>query len=411
MPGVDTNSGSFIVFADDWGRHPSSCQHIFSHLLDKFPVLWVNTIGMRPPRLDAFTVRRGLEKICQWLNISRRHEKETEVPRSDVCNRTPRVLNPVMWPRVTRRWERAINRALLQWQLAPAVRQYPRPRVVVTTIPIAAILVRVLQVDRWLYYCVDDFRNWPEMDRKGIADLERCLVEQADVIIAANEHLKRHIEEFGKTAVIITHGIDWERWSSPAREKSIEPISEWLRRYERPWIVFWGSINWQVDATIVAAISDRLVQGSILLIGPINTHDPKLGGIARVKMPGPIPQCMLSVLARHTDVLIMPYRRGPGVDESEPLKLREYLATDRPVVVCDIPATRGWADAVDIATTPEEFAAWVDLRLKVGVDPHQLEARQRVRGESWSEKAKQFVEVAFHSLHGPLMNLDPGRTG
>ena len=36
---------SFLVFADDWGRHPSSCQHLIRQLLARYPVLWVNTIG------------------------------------------------------------------------------------------------------------------------------------------------------------------------------------------------------------------------------------------------------------------------------------------------------------------------------------------------------------------------------
>ena len=40
-----------LVFADDWGRHPSSCQHLISRLLDRHRVAWVNTVGMRPPRL------------------------------------------------------------------------------------------------------------------------------------------------------------------------------------------------------------------------------------------------------------------------------------------------------------------------------------------------------------------------
>ena len=43
---------SFIVFSDDWGRHPSSCQHLFRRLLPRYRTFWVNTIGMRRPRLD-----------------------------------------------------------------------------------------------------------------------------------------------------------------------------------------------------------------------------------------------------------------------------------------------------------------------------------------------------------------------
>ena len=60
-------STHFLVFADDWGRHPSSCQHLVRRLLDRHTATWVNTIGMRPPRLDLLTLKRGLGKVRQWL--------------------------------------------------------------------------------------------------------------------------------------------------------------------------------------------------------------------------------------------------------------------------------------------------------------------------------------------------------
>ena len=47
--------GSLLVFADDWGRHPSSCQHLVRRLLDRHQVYWVNTIGTRTPRLNLAT--------------------------------------------------------------------------------------------------------------------------------------------------------------------------------------------------------------------------------------------------------------------------------------------------------------------------------------------------------------------
>ena len=55
-----------LVFADDWGRHPSSCQHLIRRLRDDFRVLWVNSIGTRRVRADSLTFRRGLEKLRNW---------------------------------------------------------------------------------------------------------------------------------------------------------------------------------------------------------------------------------------------------------------------------------------------------------------------------------------------------------
>src|SRR5437867_285086 len=78
---------AILVFSDDWGRHPSSCQHLISRLLDRYRVYWINTIGMRTPHLDWATLKRGAEKIRHWLR-----------PRSHPVQAAdnPRVLNPRM---------------------------------------------------------------------------------------------------------------------------------------------------------------------------------------------------------------------------------------------------------------------------------------------------------------------------
>src|SRR5262245_59913999 len=97
------NKRRLIVFADDWGRHPSSCQHLVRNLLDECEVSWINTIGTRPPRLSRVVFRRSVEKVFQW---------------SKGCNGSasvtaPRVMNPVMYPGFRSGWQRRLNVSLL----------------------------------------------------------------------------------------------------------------------------------------------------------------------------------------------------------------------------------------------------------------------------------------------------------
>src|SRR5437867_4840326 len=119
-----TNRPPLLIFADDWGRHPSSCQHLVSRLLPEHTVLWVNTIGTRVPSLDFNTVRRGFGKIRQWLR-----------PRGDQqpLPHKLRVLNPIMWPWFSSPAHRRVNRFLLVRQLRKALRDLPEPPIAVTT--------------------------------------------------------------------------------------------------------------------------------------------------------------------------------------------------------------------------------------------------------------------------------------
>ena len=135
---------SLLVFADDWGRHPSSCQHLIRQLLGRYEVFWVNTIGMRRPRFDLATFRRAGEKLRHWL-----HRRPAEARPPSGCE--PHVLSPRMWPWFSTTLDRRINRFLLARQLGPLARSLTPPPVVLTTIPIVADLVGALAVRRWVY--------------------------------------------------------------------------------------------------------------------------------------------------------------------------------------------------------------------------------------------------------------------
>jgi len=85
----------------------------------------------------------------------------------------------------------------------------------------------------------------------------------------------------------------------------------------------------------------------------------------------------------------MPYRDMPVTRAMQPLKLLEYLATYKPVVVRRLPATEGWADCCDVVETAEEFVRVCRERAAGGLPEEQRAARERrLPGESWSEKSR-----------------------
>jgi hypothetical protein len=53
-----------------------------------------------------------------------------------------------------------------------------------------------------------------------------------------------------------------------------------------------------------------------------------------------------------------------------------------------LPANRDWADALDLAATPAEFAAAVLNRLDTDLPEDQRVARERLADESWAAKAR-----------------------
>lgn len=382
------DSTSLLVFADDWGRHASSCQHLVRHLLPAHRVDWINTIGMRRPNFGWETLVRGGGKIGRWwiegINSFRRQNSTAEL--------RPLVHDPVMWPSLAANWERVLNRRLLIWQLGRWLHHLPTPPVAVTTVPVVADLVGLLPVKRWIYYCVDDFSVWPGLDGATLARMEELLVARVDRLIAVSPVLQAKLAAWGRPAPLLSHGVDLDFWRhAPPAENN--PKLKPLRGLARPLFIFWGVVDRRQDLAFLSALSQKIDQGIILLVGPRNDPDPSLFAIPRVVVYPALAMEDLPALAREASVLIMPYVDSPATRAMQPLKLKEYLATGKPTVIRRQPAAMEWEDCMDVADSAEEFAALVWRRLHEGVPARQVIARARLQTESWATKAKIFAEV------------------
>lgn len=372
-----------VVFSDDWARHPSSSQHLIRELLPRYQVYWFNTIGTRPPRLDLLTLRRGAEKLLGW---SRRRPRPIGADASN-----PRVVDPVMWPSFSSFVSRRVNRGLLTRAIAESV-PTPENTIGVTTLPIVADLVGRVPLARWIYYCVDDLAEWPGLDRSTLIAMERRLVERVDGIVAVSARLVDRMAEMGRQATLLTHGVDSTLWSRAEGE-----VPDLLTGLEEPWIVFWGVVDRRLATGWVESLASALERGTILLIGPANNPDPALDGIERVVQTGSLPFASLPAVAARAAALIMPYADMEATRAIQPLKLKEYLATGRPVVVSDLPACREWRDACDVVEAAELFSWTVLQRLENGISDEQSEARQRLAGESWRQKAELFERALWNN--------------
>lgn len=369
---ADSPRQRIVVFGDDWGRHPSSAQHIVRHLLGKYRVDWINTVGTRRVRLSWNDFHRGIDKLANWIRLRPPAEKE-RLPEGLI------VHAPAHWPGFRHPIERRLNGWMLWRALRSVLLDRPKPVAVVTTLPITADLARATSELNWIYYCVDDLSQWPGLDRYTLQAME---IEQLHYVtrnIAVSRHLQDHLRALSYTASLVTHGVDRALW---------QIASHAPRGLTRPVAMFWGLIDRRLDAELCLEIAKRC---ELRMIGPRAEIDPRLLD-APITWVGNVPYEALAQHAHGADVLVMPYADLPVTRAMQPLKLKEYLATGLPVIATPLPANREWADALDLAGTADRFTERCLERAISGVPPEQAAARARLVTESWAAKALQFEQ-------------------
>lgn len=365
----------FIVFSDDWGRHPFSCQHIMRHFLPHNRVLWINTIGMRLPRLSLYDVRRSLEKVRSWTRPA---------PAPDLPDGL-RIESPVMIPFAPLAPVRAFNRRSVVRTVERASREMGlHDPVLLATVPNAADYVGSCGESLVVYYCVDEFSVWPGMNLPDmVRELEQDLLRTADLVVAVSDALVERKGNGRTETRLLTHGVDFEHFRA-AYTPQAPPDA--LAGLHGPVIGFYGLIDTHLDVELVAEVLNARPDWNVVLIG---TRRIALDALERYPnflwLPA-VPYEDLPRYAARFDVAIIPYVVNEHTCTANPLKLREYMATGKPVVATPMSEALHFSGCIRIAATSGDFVQSIAEELTRPSPPQKRWAA--LEGETWHDKAE-----------------------
>lgn len=376
---TDHSAPAFVVFGDDWGRHVSTMQHLFSRIAPHARVLWINAIGHREPTLA------DLGRIWRKLGAMQRHEQpERRVIRGAAPERViqPRVLPWHSWPLVS-----AFNRAMLKRTVRHAVRAAGiQDFVLVTGTPPSARVVGECGEVASIYLCMDDFLVLPGTSPRMLAPLERELLQRVDAVVATAKRLVETKRAATGRGYHLPQGVSFEHFSAP------RPVPPELAMLPRPIVGFAGGLGKAVDAATIRATSAAIPTGSVVLIGPV-TVPPETLAAPNVHLLGPRPYEDLPAYVQAFDVGIIPYIEDDWTRAVDPLKLLEYLAAGIPVVASPLPEVHKYADAVHIAPLGDAFAQAVVANLGANRSLHGASAQAFASRHSWERRAQDFLTI------------------
>jgi len=386
----DVSGSSFdgiVCFGgEDWWYHNRGHFDIqmMRELSHDAPVLYINSIGMRFPRL-----REG-EVFLQRL-----HRKWNSMRRGIVRVRANfSVYSPVAVPG---RFGRLITlpglRAQTRWAIG---RMGMRSPLVWVNNPVAWSVITGLQRSALVYQRTDRYEEFPDVDRERIAAFDRSLKRAADLTVFCASPLFDAEGRDCRRAEYVDHGVDFESFVRGSSEREPED----LRSVPRPRVGFIGGIDRQTfDPELFHSVVELLPDFHFVLVGGCTLPGPWMDG-PNVHHLGRKDYEDVWRYPGSCDVLIMPWNRSRWIEACNPVKLKEYLAAGRPVVSTWFEELRHYAGYVRVADEPETFARAIREELASDSAEKIEQRRERVRSESWRSKADLVRRSLAEALGG-----------
>ena len=385
-PDYPLSGESIVCFAgeDWWYHHPHSKNHILKRLAGHNRVLFVNSISMGLPSIsspDFFQkIRRKLRSYLRWLR---------KVPEGLW------VMTPINLPLYGSPLARALNRLLLIVQLRFVMLLLNlRNPIVWVAMPTAADIVSSLGAKLLVYQVSDkyDFNEDSALSRDVIRDMDARLKQRAAVVMYSGRKLYEEAEP--RHRYFLEQAVDFERFANLPLEARPD-----IAAIPRPVLGFVGGIDWYtMDAPLVEHVAKVRPDWHWVFIG-LKSNAVRLSA-PNTHFFGPKPYSELPSYYRHIDVCVLPWNQhNVFTGYGSAIKVREYLATGKPVVISPLYEYLH-TPGVRIYRSTDEFIELVTDALTCDT-PGQRQARQdAVRNCTWDVRAREVASLFRRLLEG-----------
>lgn len=358
----------FIIFGEDYNRHPHALEHILRPLFHDNSFLWVQTIGLRSPKLNLYDLKRIKEKINQWLSP---HNKANASISENVF-----ILSPFMIPFSQFKIFRWFNKWSVRKSIKTALSKLKGEElIVIASVPNACDYFENYGEHSKIYFCVDDFSLWPGLNYKLVKAMEDTIVEKADLVIGTSEKLCQEKRKKHLPTVKITHGVEFNHFKLKKKNS-----------FDRK-ICYFGLFDDRTNQDILEKMAMELSAHTFHIYGDVVCDVNRLKSYPNIYFHGKVAYANLPQAIEEMDAFILPYKMNELTASINPLKLKEYLLTGRPVITTPLPEVLEYKNLLYVGESTEEFINHV-RNLNAYEHPGAMIQDFIQNNETWDKKAK-----------------------
>ncbi len=386
LPRLDDEDIGVVYFGNDWhAENRTSSHHIARRLAGRVKLLYVDSPGMRAPTASGRDASRLWRKLVQTFRRAQRVDPglwHCTVPQLPWWH----VPGVPMLNRWFGAW--AVRRAMKQAGIRKAVLWF--------VVPHPAFMLDAIAHDLAIYYCIDDYAAHPGVDVARIGACDALLTRRADHVFVAPPALMPAKRAINAATTYSPHGVDVALFAR-AQDAATE-VPATAAALTGPVIGYFGLIAAWTDVELIEWLAVQRPQWQLLLVGHAKVDVGALARHPNVTLTGAQPYESLPAWAKAFDVAIIPYRLNQQVRNANPLKLREYLATGKPVVSVPTPEIDRFAGLVRIAHGREAFLAAIEAALAGDTDDERARRMASVRDMSWDQRVDETLRTVDAAL-------------
>jgi polysaccharide pyruvyl transferase CsaB len=226
-----------------------------------------------------------------------------------------------------------------------------------------------------VYDCMDDHSGF-STNRPEMIEQEKDLLSSAGLVTASSRLLDQEARKRNANVLLLPNACDYEHFANIGKARNSRPV-----------VGYYGAIADWFDSDLVADLAERRPDWDFLLVGSTFTADTsRLSKLPNVSLPGEKPYAEIPRWLEKFDVAILPFKRLPLTEATNPVKAFEILAGGKPLVSVPIPEVAPLAPLVRLASTAKEFETEIAASLAES-DPELVTKRRTFAQENtWKNR-------------------------
>ncbi len=311
------------------------------------------------------------------------------------------VVSPVALPFYGSAAARAVNRRLLVAQIGALAgnRGLVHP-ILWIAIPTAVEMIGRLGESLVVYHVSDKY-DANTMDHATDPTLIRRMheraIDAADIVFYSGRKLLAEASRGRERSFLLEQAVDYAHWSKVANGQLEVPPE--IAGIARPRLGYFGAIEpWLVDQELIKRAARERPSWQWVFIGN-RSRGFDIENLPNTHFLPAVPYQDLPRYAAGFDVCVLPWEtEQPFTSYGSAIKVREYLATGKPVVISPLPEYESMSDVLRIGRSRDEFLRLVSDALEES-DPKAASRRQAsVVNGTWAARAEWISEMIERKL-------------